>query len=74
MLLIKYENDVVPHSSICPASGMTAGDVTVWYQSLVSTLSLDGPISGLWTEVLRRNCVWRTNFRPQNVSECQRTT
>jgi hypothetical protein len=23
MLLIKYENDVVPHSSICLASGMT---------------------------------------------------
>jgi hypothetical protein len=43
MLLIKYENDVVPHSSVCPASGMTAGDVTVWYQSLVSMLSLDGP-------------------------------
>jgi hypothetical protein len=43
MLLIKYENDVVPHSSICPTSGMTSEDVTVWYQSLVSTLSLDGP-------------------------------
>jgi hypothetical protein len=28
MLLIKYENDVVPHSSVCPASGMTVGDVT----------------------------------------------
>ena len=25
MLLIKYENDVVPHSSICPANGMTVG-------------------------------------------------
>ena len=24
MLLIKYENDVVPHSSVCPASGMMA--------------------------------------------------
>jgi hypothetical protein len=42
MLLIKYENDVVPHSSVFPASGMKAGGVTVWYQSLVSTLSLDG--------------------------------
>jgi hypothetical protein len=26
MLLIKYENDVVPHSSVFPASGMTAGE------------------------------------------------
>jgi hypothetical protein len=42
MLLIKYENDVVLHSSVCPANGMMVGDVTVWYQSLVSTLSLDG--------------------------------
>jgi hypothetical protein len=29
MLLIKYENDVVPHSSICPATEMTVGDVTI---------------------------------------------
>jgi hypothetical protein len=43
MLLIKYENDVVPHSSVCLTSGMTAGGVTVWYQSLVSMMSLDGP-------------------------------
>jgi hypothetical protein len=44
MLLIKYEKDVVPHNSIRPASGIKArDDVTVWYQSLVSTLSLDGP-------------------------------
>jgi hypothetical protein len=44
MLLIKYENDVVPHSSVCPASGIDGrGSITVWYQSLVSMLSLDGP-------------------------------
>jgi len=42
MLLIQYENDVAPHSSIYPASGMTVGGITVWYQSLVSMLSLDG--------------------------------
>jgi hypothetical protein len=43
MLLIKYLNDVVPHNSVFPASGMTVrGDITDWYQSLVSTLSLDG--------------------------------
>jgi hypothetical protein len=29
MLLIKYENDVVPHSSVCPTSGMTVRGVTV---------------------------------------------
>jgi hypothetical protein len=28
MLLIKYENDVVPHSNVFPTSGMTIGDVT----------------------------------------------
>jgi hypothetical protein len=33
MLLIKYENDVVPHSSIGPTSGMMVRDVKVWYQS-----------------------------------------
>jgi hypothetical protein len=74
MLLIKYENDVVLHSSVCPASGTTVVDVTVWYQSLVSTLSLDGPDKWSLDRGLRRNCVWRTNFRPQNVSECQRAT
>ena len=42
MLLIKYENDVL-HSSICPTSGMMVEGVTVWYQSLVSMLKLDGP-------------------------------
>jgi hypothetical protein len=42
MLLIKYESDVVPHSNVFSASGMTDGDVIVWYQSLVSMLSLDG--------------------------------
>ena len=41
MLLIKYENDVM-HITICLASGMTVEDVIVWYQSLFSTLSLDG--------------------------------
>jgi hypothetical protein len=40
MLLIKYESDVVLHSSIF--LGQWPGDVTVWYQSLVSMLSLDG--------------------------------
>jgi hypothetical protein len=44
MLLIKYENDVVLHNSVCLASGMMAGGHIIdWYQSLVSTLSLDGP-------------------------------
>jgi hypothetical protein len=28
MLLVKYENDVVPHNSVFPASGMMVGDVT----------------------------------------------
>ena len=42
MLLIKYENDVVPHSSVFPTSGMIIRDVTVWYQSLVSMMSSDG--------------------------------
>ena len=43
MLIIKYKNDVVLHSSVCPTSGIAAGDVTIWYQRIVSTLSLDGP-------------------------------
>jgi hypothetical protein len=34
---------VFPRSSIGPTMGLMAGGVTVWYQSLVSTLSLDGP-------------------------------
>jgi hypothetical protein len=42
MLLIKYENDVVLHNSLCLVSGMTTRDDTVWYQSLVSMLILDG--------------------------------
>jgi hypothetical protein len=33
---------VFPHSSIGPTMGLMAKGVTVWYQSLVSMLSLDG--------------------------------
>jgi hypothetical protein len=33
---IKYENDVVPQSSVCPASGLDdgQGSITEWYQSI----------------------------------------
>jgi hypothetical protein len=43
MLLIKYENDIVPHSSVCPTSGMTArGTLQFGIRAIVSMLSLNG--------------------------------
>jgi hypothetical protein len=37
-----FSKSVFPHSSIGPTVGFMAEGTTVWYQSLVSTLSLDG--------------------------------
>jgi hypothetical protein len=34
---------VFPRSSIGPTMGLMVGGVTVWYQSIVSMLSLDRP-------------------------------
>jgi hypothetical protein len=39
MLLIKYENDVVPHSNVFPTSGINARGVTTDFHKLSSVTS-----------------------------------